>query len=98
MLTCAGGALGSVVGQLLPTTKTERVTLLAAGSAAGLSAAFSTPLSAILIALELLIHEYKATSLLAIGVASFSSAALRLEIDLQFDNLVLFLKQHHSSL
>ncbi len=49
-----GGALGSLVGQVLRTTDRERRILLVAGTAAGMAAVFRTPLGAALLAVEVL--------------------------------------------
>lgn len=74
-----GGAGGSLLGQILPTTAAERKTLLAAGAAAGMAATFGSPLSALLLAVELLLFEFKIRSLipvtLAVSVASLARIA-----------------------
>ncbi|HEY6414069.1 MAG TPA: chloride channel protein [Edaphobacter sp.] len=72
-----GGATGSLVGQLLRTTDAERTTLLVAGAAAGMSATFSCPLSAVLLAVELLLFEWRPRSLVPVAVASVTAGALR---------------------
>jgi CIC family chloride channel protein len=72
-----GGAVGSLLGQLLRTTDAERTTLLVAGAAAGMSATFSTPLSAVLLAVELLLFEWRPRSLVPVTVASVTAGALR---------------------
>src|ERR1700691_2035126 len=51
-IIATGGALGSVVGQILHTSATERKILLAAGAAAGMAATFGSPVSAVLLAIE----------------------------------------------
>lgn len=56
-IIATGGAVGSLVGQLLHTTALERKTLLAAGAAAGMTATFGSPVSAVLLAVELLLFE-----------------------------------------
>ena len=53
-----GGALGSLVGQLMDTTAEDRKILLAAGGAAGMTAVFGSPISAVLLAIELLLFEF----------------------------------------
>ncbi|HEY5147319.1 MAG TPA: chloride channel protein, partial [Polyangiaceae bacterium] len=58
-IIATGGALGSFVGQVLRVSAEERKTLLAAGAAAGMSATFSAPVSAVLLAVELLLFEYR---------------------------------------
>src|SRR5437762_7895261 len=54
-----GGALGSLVGQVLHTTAAERKVLLACGAAAGMSATFNTPIAGVILAIELLLFEFK---------------------------------------
>lgn len=73
-----GGAIGSVLGQALSTTATERKTLLAAGAAAGMAATFGSPLSAVLLAIELLLFEFKPRSFLPVAIASTVAAMARL--------------------
>jgi H+/Cl- antiporter ClcA/CBS domain-containing protein len=72
-----GGATGSLLGQLLPMSDSERTTLLVAGAAAGMSATFSCPLSAVLLAVELLLFEWRPRSLVPVAVASVTAGALR---------------------
>ena len=72
-----GGAFGSLVAQWLHLTDAERTTLLVAGAAAGMSATFSAPIAAILIAVELLLFEWRPRSLVPVAVASVVAAALR---------------------
>lgn len=69
-IIATGGALGSIVGQLLPVTAVERKTLLAAGAAAGMSAMFGSPVAAVILAVELLLFEMRARSLVPVSVAS----------------------------
>ena len=54
-----GGAFGSLIGQLLHLTSVERKTLLVAGAAAGMSATFDAPIAATLLAVELLLFEWR---------------------------------------
>ena len=72
-----GGATGSLIGQLLRMTDAERTTLLVAGAAAGMSATFSCPLSAVLLAVELLLFEWRQRSLVPVAVASVTAGAIR---------------------
>jgi H+/Cl- antiporter ClcA/predicted transcriptional regulator len=69
-IIATGGALGSVLGQLVPVTEVERKTLLAAGAAAGMSAMFGSPVAAVILAVELLLFEMRARSLIPVAVAS----------------------------
>lgn len=72
-----GGAVGSLVAQILNLTSAERKTLLVAGAAAGMSAVFSTPIAAILLAVEMLLFEFKPRSLVPVAAASIVAAILR---------------------
>jgi CIC family chloride channel protein len=72
-----GGAFGSVVAQLLHLTSAERRTLLVAGAAAGMSATFASPVGAVLLAVELLLFEWKPRSFIPVALASASAAAAR---------------------
>ena len=72
-----GGAIGSVMAQLLDLTNVERKTLLVAGAAAGMTAVFDSPLSAVLLAIEVLLFEFKPRSLAPVVAAVTTSALLR---------------------
>ena len=72
-----GGAAGSLLAQLLQMTDAERSVMLVAGAAAGMSATFLAPLAAILLAVELLLFEWRPRSLVPVAVASVTAAALR---------------------
>ena len=72
-----GGAIGSLFAQLFHLSAAERKTLLVAGAAAGMTAIFGTPLAAILLAIELLLFEWKPRSFLPVTVAVIVAAALR---------------------
>jgi CIC family chloride channel protein len=72
-----GGAIGSMIAQFFHLTSTERKTLLVAGAAAGMSATFAAPLSAILLAVELLLFEWKPRSLIPVALASATAGAAR---------------------
>ncbi len=76
-IIATGGALGSLLGQLLATTASERKILLAAGAAAGMSAIFGSPVSAVLLAVELLLFEFRARSLIPVALASVAAAGMR---------------------
>jgi H+/Cl- antiporter ClcA/CBS domain-containing protein len=77
-IIATGGALGSLVGQHLHMTADERKTLLAAGAAAGMSATFGTPVSAALLAVELLLFEYRPRSIIPVSLASAVAAGMRI--------------------
>jgi H+/Cl- antiporter ClcA/CBS domain-containing protein len=73
----SGGALGSLLGQLIRLTAVERKTLLAAGAAAGMAATFGAPVAAVFLAVELLLFEFRARSLLPVALASAVAGGLR---------------------
>jgi H+/Cl- antiporter ClcA len=73
-----GGAVGSIVGQLLRLTAAERRALLVAGASAGMSAVFGTPVAATLFGVELLVFELKPRSMVLIGTASAVADAIRI--------------------
>ncbi|MBS1815562.1 MAG: chloride channel protein [Acidobacteria bacterium] len=72
-----GGSVGSLIAQLLRMSDAERTTLLVAGASAGMSATFLSPISAILLAVELLLFEWRPRSLVPVAIASVTAAALR---------------------
>ena len=76
-IIATGGALGSIVGQLIHVTADERKTLLAAGAAAGMAATFGSPVAAVLLAVELLLFEYRPRSVIPVALASTVAAGVR---------------------
>jgi H+/Cl- antiporter ClcA len=76
-IIATAGALGSVLGQIVHVSAPERKTLLAAGAAAGMAAIFGTPIAAVLIAIELLLFEYRARSVVPVALAAAAAAGLR---------------------
>jgi len=72
-----GGAFGSMIAQLFHLSSAERKTLLVAGAAAGMSATFASPVSAVLLAVELLLFEWKPRSLIPVALASAVAGAAR---------------------
>jgi chloride channel protein, CIC family len=72
-----GGAFGSMIAQFIHLTGAERKTLLVAGAAAGMSATFASPVAAVLLAVELLLFEWKPRSMIPVALASATAAALR---------------------
>lgn len=79
-IIATGSSLGSTLGQFLPVTVQERKTLLAAGAAAGMSAIFGSPVSAVLLAVELLLFEFRPRSIVPVALASVTAAGLRLAV------------------
>ncbi len=72
-----GGAFGSMIAQFFKLTSAERKTLLVAGAAAGMSATFAAPIAAVLLAVELLLFEWKPRSLIPVALASATAGAVR---------------------
>src|SRR3546814_12128808 len=70
-----GGALGSLFAQCFHLSAAERKTLLVAGAAAGMTAIFGTPLAAILLAVEVLLFEWKPRSFVPVLVSALVSFA-----------------------
>src|SRR5437588_1025199 len=75
-----GGALGSLLGQMIDVSPAERKILLAAGAAAGMAATFGTPLAAVLLAIELLLFEFSTRAFVPLVVASALAAGVHTHI------------------
>ncbi len=84
-----GGAIGSLFGQWLPVNDIERKILLSAGAAAGMTAVFGTPLAGVLLAVELLLFEFRWRSLMPVTLAVGAAMALRGTMDEPFPMLPL---------
>jgi H+/Cl- antiporter ClcA len=74
-----GGAVGSLVGQVFHTTASERKVLLACGAAAGMSATFNTPIAGVILAIELLLFEFKSRSFIPLVIASTLATAVHMQ-------------------
>ncbi len=75
-----GGAFGSLFAQQFHLSAAERKTLLVAGAAAGMSAVFATPVAAVLLAVELLLFEWKPRSFIPVAVAAIVASVLRVPL------------------
>jgi H+/Cl- antiporter ClcA/CBS domain-containing protein len=75
-----GGALGSLIAQRIHLSSAERKTLLVAGAAAGMAAIFATPMAAVLLAVELLLFEWKPRSFVPVAVASVVASVVRVPL------------------
>jgi len=71
-----GGAIGSLLGQIIPVSPSERKILLAAGAAAGMAATFGAPLAAVVLAIELLLFEFSNRALVPLVIASSVAAGM----------------------
>ncbi len=72
-----GGAVGSLVGQIISTTAAERKVLLACGACAGMAATFNTPIAAVILAIELLLFEFRSRSFIPLVIASTLATTVR---------------------
>ena len=75
-----GGAFGSLFAQRFHLSAAERKTLLVAGAAAGMSAVFATPVAAVLLAVELLLFEWKPRSFIPVVAAALVASVLRIPL------------------
>ena len=75
-----GGAFGSLFAQLFHLSSAERKTLLVAGAAAGMSAIFASPMASVLLAVELLLFEWKPRSFIPVSAAAIVASALRVPL------------------
>src|SRR5580692_11592875 len=71
------GAFGSMIAQLFKLSSNERKTLLVAGAAGGMAATFAAPVASVLLAVELLLFEWKPRSMVPVALASVTAAAAR---------------------
>src|SRR6476469_9335897 len=72
-----GGAIGSLFAQLFDLSAAERKTLLVAGACAGMTGIFGTPFASIMLAVELLLFEWKPRSFVPVATAVLVSLAWR---------------------
>lgn len=75
-----GGAFGSIFAQMFHLSAAERKTLLVAGASAGMAAVFATPIAAVLLAVELLLFEWRPRSFVPVTVAAVVGAVLRVPL------------------
>lgn len=75
-----GGAFGSIFAQRFHLSAAERKTLLVAGAAAGMAAVFATPVAAVLLAVELLLFEWKPRSFIPVAVAAIVASVMRVPL------------------
>jgi chloride channel protein, CIC family len=87
-----GGALGSLVGQVLPVSPSERKILLACGAAAGMAATFGAPLASVVLAIELLLFEFSARAFIPLVVSTALAAGVHSAV---FGNGPLFTVPAH---
>jgi H+/Cl- antiporter ClcA len=87
-----GGALGSLVGQVIRMSPSERKILLACGAAAGMAGVFGAPLASVVLAVELLLFEFSARALVPLVVSASIAAGVHAAL---FGSGPLFSVPHH---
>ena len=87
-----GGALGSLVGQVIKVSPSERKILLACGAAAGMAGVFGAPLASVVLAVELLLFEFSARALVPLVVSASIAAGVHAAV---FGSGPLFTVPHH---
>jgi H+/Cl- antiporter ClcA/CBS domain-containing protein len=75
-----GGAVGSIFAQFFHLSSAERKTLLVAGAAGGMAAIFATPVAAVLLAIELLLFEWRPRSFVPVAIAAVTASAIRVPL------------------
>ena len=75
-----GGAVGSLFAQLFHLSAAERKVLLVAGAAGGMAAIFASPVAAVLLAVELLLFEWRPRSLVPVAVAAAVASIVRIPL------------------
>lgn len=65
-----GAAFGSTMGQLIHMPQWQRVTLIACGAGGGIAATFNTPIGGVLFAVELILVEISARTLIPVALAT----------------------------
>jgi CIC family chloride channel protein len=88
-----GGAIGSLLGQVVPVSPSERKILLASGAAAGMAATFGAPLAAVVLAIELLLFEFSTRAFVPLVIASSIAAGMHSAF---FGSGPLFAVPHHA--
>ncbi len=71
-----GAAFGSIFAQVVKLTPYQRRVLLASGAAAGMAATFVAPFAGILVAIELLLFEFRARSFIPVAISSSVATAV----------------------
>ena len=86
-IIATGGAFGSVTGQWMHISSSERKIVLAAGACAGMAAIFGSPLAAVLLAVELLLFEFSPRSIIPVALGCITGAGMHI---LLFGNRPVF--------
>ena len=75
-IIATGGAFGSLTGQWIHISSSERKIVLAAGACAGMAAIFGSPLASVLLAVELLLFEFSPRSVIPVALACVTGAGM----------------------
>lgn len=65
-----GSSIGSTMGQLIRLPPWQRITLIAAGAGAGIAGTFNTPIGGVLFAVEMMLHEVSARTLIPLALST----------------------------
>ena len=65
-----GSSFGSTLGQYIPMATWQRITLIAAGSGAGIAATFNTPIGGLLFAMEIMLHEISVRTMVPVAIST----------------------------
>jgi CIC family chloride channel protein len=71
-----GSSFGSSVGQILKMPVWQRITLIAAGAGGGIAATFNTPIGGVLFAVEIMLHEVSARTLIPVAISTVTATYL----------------------
>src|SRR5262249_5353111 len=74
------GAFGSLFAPFFNLSSAERKILLVAGAAGGMSAIFSAPIASVLLAVELLLFEWRPRSFIPVALSAIMASALRVQL------------------
>lgn len=77
-IIATGGAFGSLTGQVMHISAAERKIMLSAGACAGMASIFGSPLAAVLLAIELLLFEFSARSIIPVALACVTGAGMHI--------------------
>jgi H+/Cl- antiporter ClcA len=77
-IIATGGAFGSLTGQVMHISSGERKIILAAGACSGMAAIFGTPLAAVMLAVELLLFEFSARSIIPVAMGCITGAGMHI--------------------
>lgn len=65
-----GSSFGSTLGQYIPMATWQRITLIAAGTGAGIAATFNTPMGGLLFAVEIMLPEVSVRTMVPVAIST----------------------------